>query len=64
ICVVGDHLGTLVGITDQLGDSPFGVVHRLLEPSFGIIMLWVIGRHVVLHRTSRRCADFSLFSPT
>uniref|UniRef100_M1D8H4 Uncharacterized protein n=1 Tax=Solanum tuberosum TaxID=4113 RepID=M1D8H4_SOLTU len=35
----------LVGIADQLGDSPFGVVHRRLAPSFNIIVLWVIGRH-------------------
>uniref|UniRef100_M1DHJ6 Uncharacterized protein n=1 Tax=Solanum tuberosum TaxID=4113 RepID=M1DHJ6_SOLTU len=36
---------SLVGIADQLGNSPFGVVHRRLAPSFSIVVLWVIGRH-------------------
>uniref|UniRef100_M1DKI9 Uncharacterized protein n=1 Tax=Solanum tuberosum TaxID=4113 RepID=M1DKI9_SOLTU len=40
-----DHSATLVGIADQLDDSPFGVIHRRLAPSFGIVVLWVIGRH-------------------
>uniref|UniRef100_M1DZP1 Uncharacterized protein n=1 Tax=Solanum tuberosum TaxID=4113 RepID=M1DZP1_SOLTU len=52
---------TLVGIADQLGDSPFGVVHRHLAPSFGIVMLWVIGRHSTASRNSRRCADAPFF---
>uniref|UniRef100_M1DNV1 Uncharacterized protein n=1 Tax=Solanum tuberosum TaxID=4113 RepID=M1DNV1_SOLTU len=39
-----DHSASLVGITDQLGDSSFGVVHRRLATSFNIIVLWVIGR--------------------
>uniref|UniRef100_M1DQH3 Uncharacterized protein n=1 Tax=Solanum tuberosum TaxID=4113 RepID=M1DQH3_SOLTU len=45
ICITTDHSVSLVGITDQLGDSPFGVVHRLLAPAFSIIVLWVNGRH-------------------
>ncbi|KAG5599831.1 hypothetical protein H5410_031201 [Solanum commersonii] len=45
ISVAADHSTTLVGIANQLGDSPFDVVHRRLAPSFSIIMLWVIGRH-------------------
>uniref|UniRef100_M1E0M6 Uncharacterized protein n=1 Tax=Solanum tuberosum TaxID=4113 RepID=M1E0M6_SOLTU len=40
-----DHSASLVGIADQLGDSPFGVVHRHLGPSFSIVVLWVIGLH-------------------
>ncbi|WMV18559.1 hypothetical protein MTR67_011944 [Solanum verrucosum] len=47
-CVIdfeADHLTSLVKITDQLSDSPFGVVHRRLTVAFSIIVLWVIGRH-------------------
>uniref|UniRef100_M1DCK4 Uncharacterized protein n=1 Tax=Solanum tuberosum TaxID=4113 RepID=M1DCK4_SOLTU len=40
-----DHSASLVGIADQLGDSPFGVVHRRLALAFSIVMLWVIGQH-------------------
>ncbi|WMV45592.1 hypothetical protein MTR67_038977 [Solanum verrucosum] len=43
--VKADHSASLVGITDQLDDSPFGVVHRCLAPAFSVIVLWVIGRH-------------------
>uniref|UniRef100_M1DWG6 Uncharacterized protein n=1 Tax=Solanum tuberosum TaxID=4113 RepID=M1DWG6_SOLTU len=42
---VADHSALLVGITDQLSDSPFGIVHRRLAPSFSIFVLWVIGLH-------------------
>ncbi|KAG5590598.1 hypothetical protein H5410_041112 [Solanum commersonii] len=35
---------TLVRIPDQLGDSSFCVIHCRLAPSFGIVVLWVIGR--------------------
>uniref|UniRef100_M1DKU9 Uncharacterized protein n=1 Tax=Solanum tuberosum TaxID=4113 RepID=M1DKU9_SOLTU len=45
ICATADHLASLVEIADQLGDSPFGVVHRCLAPTFNIVVLWVIGRH-------------------
>ncbi|KAG5571384.1 hypothetical protein H5410_061150 [Solanum commersonii] len=45
-----DHSATLVGIVDQLDDSPFGVVHYRFAPSFDIIMLWVIGRHSTTSR--------------
>ncbi|KAG5606645.1 hypothetical protein H5410_028137, partial [Solanum commersonii] len=45
ICAAADNSATLVGIVDQLRDSPFGVVHRRLTPSFGIVVLWVIRRH-------------------
>ncbi|WMV37257.1 hypothetical protein MTR67_030642, partial [Solanum verrucosum] len=31
--------------SDQLSDSPFGVVHRHLAPTFNIVVLWVIGRY-------------------
>ncbi|KAG5611350.1 hypothetical protein H5410_022631 [Solanum commersonii] len=40
-----DHSASLVGIADQLGDLPFGVVYRCLAPSFSIVVLSVIGRH-------------------
>uniref|UniRef100_M1DFJ5 Uncharacterized protein n=1 Tax=Solanum tuberosum TaxID=4113 RepID=M1DFJ5_SOLTU len=40
-----DHSASLVGITDQLSDSTFGVVHRRLAPTFSIVVLWVVGRH-------------------
>ncbi|WMV24540.1 hypothetical protein MTR67_017925 [Solanum verrucosum] len=40
-----DHSASLVGIADQLGDSPFGVVHCRLALAFNIVVLWVIGRH-------------------
>ncbi|WMV09498.1 hypothetical protein MTR67_002883 [Solanum verrucosum] len=36
---------TLWNFNDQLGDSPFGVVHCRLAPSFSIVVLWVIGQH-------------------
>uniref|UniRef100_M1D7Y4 Uncharacterized protein n=1 Tax=Solanum tuberosum TaxID=4113 RepID=M1D7Y4_SOLTU len=49
--VTTDHSASLVGITDQLDDSPFGVVHRHLGPSFSIVVLWVIGLHAD-HSTS------------
>ncbi|WMV58162.1 hypothetical protein MTR67_051547, partial [Solanum verrucosum] len=45
ICAAADHSASLVGIDDQLGDSPFGVVHLRLAPAFNIVVLWVIGRH-------------------
>uniref|UniRef100_M1DV80 Uncharacterized protein n=1 Tax=Solanum tuberosum TaxID=4113 RepID=M1DV80_SOLTU len=40
-----DHSTSLVGISDQLGDTPFVVVHHRLAPAYSIIMLWVIKRH-------------------
>uniref|UniRef100_M0ZYM2 Uncharacterized protein n=1 Tax=Solanum tuberosum TaxID=4113 RepID=M0ZYM2_SOLTU len=43
ICAGVDHSASLVEIADQLGDSPFGVVHRSLAPAFSIVLLWVIG---------------------
>ncbi|WMV24251.1 hypothetical protein MTR67_017636 [Solanum verrucosum] len=45
ICDAADHSASLVRIADQLGDLPFGVVHRHLAPSFNIFVLWVIRRH-------------------
>uniref|UniRef100_M1DEW2 Uncharacterized protein n=1 Tax=Solanum tuberosum TaxID=4113 RepID=M1DEW2_SOLTU len=45
ICVATDYSASLVGVVDQLGDSPFGVVHRRLAPAFSLVVLWVIGRH-------------------
>uniref|UniRef100_M1DI53 Polyprotein protein n=1 Tax=Solanum tuberosum TaxID=4113 RepID=M1DI53_SOLTU len=43
--VTTDHSALLIGIADQLGDSPFGVVHCRLTPTICIIVLWVIRRH-------------------
>ncbi|WMV18642.1 hypothetical protein MTR67_012027 [Solanum verrucosum] len=40
ICAAADHLASLVGIADQLGDSPFGVDHPCLAPAFSIVVLW------------------------
>uniref|UniRef100_M1DK29 Uncharacterized protein n=1 Tax=Solanum tuberosum TaxID=4113 RepID=M1DK29_SOLTU len=40
-----DHSASLIRIANQLGNSPFGVVHRRLAPSFNIVLLWVIGKH-------------------
>ncbi|WMV09913.1 hypothetical protein MTR67_003298 [Solanum verrucosum] len=45
ICAKADHSASLVGITDQLNDLLFGVLHRRLAPSFSIVVLWVIGSH-------------------
>uniref|UniRef100_M1DAL9 Uncharacterized protein n=1 Tax=Solanum tuberosum TaxID=4113 RepID=M1DAL9_SOLTU len=45
ICAAADYSASLVGIADQLSDSPFGVVHHRLAPAFSIVVLWVIGRH-------------------
>uniref|UniRef100_M1DR94 Uncharacterized protein n=1 Tax=Solanum tuberosum TaxID=4113 RepID=M1DR94_SOLTU len=51
-----NDLASLVGIADQLSDSPFGVVHRRLAPSFSIVVLWIIGRHgIVLRNFSVMC---------
>uniref|UniRef100_M1DYE4 Uncharacterized protein n=1 Tax=Solanum tuberosum TaxID=4113 RepID=M1DYE4_SOLTU len=57
-----DHSASLVRIADQLGDSPFGVVHRCLAPSFSIVVFWVIGRHGTALRNfsvMRRLLPFS-----
>ncbi|KAG5585676.1 hypothetical protein H5410_046110 [Solanum commersonii] len=48
-----DHLVKLVGIADQLGDSPFGIVHRCLALAFSIIVFWIIRRH---SNASRNCS--------
>ncbi|KAG5599268.1 hypothetical protein H5410_030638 [Solanum commersonii] len=45
ICAAVNHSALLVEIADQLGNSPFGVVHRRLAPIFSIVILWVIGQH-------------------
>ncbi|WMV19438.1 hypothetical protein MTR67_012823 [Solanum verrucosum] len=45
ICAAADYSESLVGITDQLGDSPFGVFHRRVTPTFNIVVLWVIGQN-------------------
>uniref|UniRef100_M1E088 Uncharacterized protein n=1 Tax=Solanum tuberosum TaxID=4113 RepID=M1E088_SOLTU len=51
-----------VGISDQLGDSPFGVVRRRLAPAFGIVVLCVIGGNSTASRNYsaiRRLLPFS-----
>uniref|UniRef100_M1DRX9 Uncharacterized protein n=1 Tax=Solanum tuberosum TaxID=4113 RepID=M1DRX9_SOLTU len=55
-----NHSASLVGIADQLGDSPFGVVHRYLAPAFSIVVLWVIGRHGT---ASRNCSAMCRLLP-
>ncbi|KAH0743223.1 hypothetical protein KY290_031216 [Solanum tuberosum] len=62
ICVAADRSASLVGIADQLGDSPFGVVHRRIAPTFSIVVLLVIGRHGTASRNCsvrRRLLPFS-----
>uniref|UniRef100_M1E0T8 Uncharacterized protein n=1 Tax=Solanum tuberosum TaxID=4113 RepID=M1E0T8_SOLTU len=57
-----DHSASLVKIADQLGDSPFGVVHHRFAPTFSIVVLWVIGRHGTSSRNfsvMRRLLPFS-----
>ncbi|KAG5585770.1 hypothetical protein H5410_046204 [Solanum commersonii] len=36
ICAMKNHSVQLVGITDTLGNPPFGLVHRLSSFAFGI----------------------------
>ncbi|KAG5585776.1 hypothetical protein H5410_046210 [Solanum commersonii] len=43
----------LVGITDQLGNSPFGIVHSRVSLSLSIILFWIIRRH---DTTSQSCS--------
>ncbi|KAG5630996.1 hypothetical protein H5410_002713 [Solanum commersonii] len=57
-----NHSSSLVKIANQLGDSPFGVVHRRLAPAFSIIMLWVIGRHGTALRNFSAMRRLLLFS--
>ncbi|WMV29997.1 hypothetical protein MTR67_023382, partial [Solanum verrucosum] len=60
ICAAADHSASLVRITDQLHDSPFGVVHRRLAPAFSIVVLWVIGRHCI---ASQNCSAMRQLLP-
>uniref|UniRef100_M1DS18 Uncharacterized protein n=1 Tax=Solanum tuberosum TaxID=4113 RepID=M1DS18_SOLTU len=43
ICAAADHSTSLVGIANQLDNSPFGVVDHRLAPASSIVMLCVIG---------------------
>ncbi|KAG5631071.1 hypothetical protein H5410_002788 [Solanum commersonii] len=45
IGAAADHSVSVVRIIDQLGDYPFGVVHRRLAPAFNIVVLWVIWQY-------------------
>ncbi|KAG5595111.1 hypothetical protein H5410_036343 [Solanum commersonii] len=47
------HSTQLVRITDTLGDSPFGLLHRLSALAFSIFASWIIGGHST---TSRNCS--------
>ncbi|KAG5632219.1 hypothetical protein H5410_003936 [Solanum commersonii] len=58
--VTMDHSGSLVRIVDQLGDSPFGLVHRRLAPSFTSSCSGSLGDMVLLCGTSWQCADLIL----
>uniref|UniRef100_M1DXJ7 Uncharacterized protein n=1 Tax=Solanum tuberosum TaxID=4113 RepID=M1DXJ7_SOLTU len=57
---MADQSVSLVGIADQLGDSPFGVVHHRLAPAFSIVVLWVIGQHGT---ASRKCSAMRRLLP-
>ncbi|KAG5610957.1 hypothetical protein H5410_022238 [Solanum commersonii] len=52
ICAVKDHSAKLVRIADQLGDLPFGLVHRRLALALSIIVFWIIRQHST---ASRNC---------
>uniref|UniRef100_M1DJ19 Uncharacterized protein n=1 Tax=Solanum tuberosum TaxID=4113 RepID=M1DJ19_SOLTU len=60
VFVTTDHSASLVGIADQLGDLPFGVIHRRIVPAFSIIVLWVIGRYGT---ASRNCSAMRSLLP-
>ncbi|KAG5631206.1 hypothetical protein H5410_002923 [Solanum commersonii] len=53
MCVAADHSASLVKISNQLGNPPFGRFHRNLALSFIIIVFWIIGRHST---TSQNCS--------
>ncbi|WMV24250.1 hypothetical protein MTR67_017635 [Solanum verrucosum] len=53
ICAAADNSASLVRIVDQLDDSPFGVVHRRLAPSFSFVCSWSLGGMVLLRGTSQ-----------
>uniref|UniRef100_M1DJS5 Uncharacterized protein n=1 Tax=Solanum tuberosum TaxID=4113 RepID=M1DJS5_SOLTU len=66
--VLADLSVRLVGIADQLSDSPFGVVRRRLALAFNIVLFCSVslGDIVLLRQTIRRSADCSfhrLFDP-
>ncbi|WMV32793.1 hypothetical protein MTR67_026178, partial [Solanum verrucosum] len=62
ICAAADNSASLVGITDQLGDLPFGLVHRRLALAFSIVVFGSLSDIVQLCGTTQRCTDCS-FSP-
>ncbi|WMV29364.1 hypothetical protein MTR67_022749, partial [Solanum verrucosum] len=53
ICASADDSASLVEITDQLGDPPFGRFRRRLGQFFNIVIIWIIGRHGT---ASRNCS--------
>ncbi|WMV45877.1 hypothetical protein MTR67_039262, partial [Solanum verrucosum] len=63
-CAAADRSASLVRIADQLGDSPFGVIHRRLVLAFSIAVLWLLGGIILLCGTAQRCAHCFLFPPT
>ncbi|WMV32739.1 hypothetical protein MTR67_026124, partial [Solanum verrucosum] len=63
ICAAADHLASLVGIADQLGDPPFCLVHRHLALAFSIVMFGSLGDIVHLHETVGRYVDCSFSLP-
>ncbi|WMV58131.1 hypothetical protein MTR67_051516, partial [Solanum verrucosum] len=63
IFAAADRSASFVGIADQLGDSPFGLVHRRLVPTFNNVVLWAIGRYGTASRnysTTHRLLHFSV----
>ncbi|KAG5610550.1 hypothetical protein H5410_021831 [Solanum commersonii] len=47
ICAATNYLVSLVEISDQLGDPPFGRFHRRLALSSSIVVFWIIGRYSI-----------------
>ncbi|WMV30163.1 hypothetical protein MTR67_023548 [Solanum verrucosum] len=48
--ILGDE--TLFFFNDQVGDSPFAIIHCRIVPAFSIVVLWVIGWHGTASRNS------------
>ncbi|KAG5610125.1 hypothetical protein H5410_021406, partial [Solanum commersonii] len=62
IYVVEDRSASLVEITDQLGDPPFGRFHRCLAISFSIVLFWIIGRRSIALRNCSVTRQLLLFT--
>ncbi|KAG5590238.1 hypothetical protein H5410_040752, partial [Solanum commersonii] len=56
-----DHSAQLVEIADALGNSPFGLLHRLSAFSFSIFAFWIIGRYSIALRNCSATRRLLLF---